>query len=79
MHGNVIELCLDWYQADLGTAAVIEPVGPTSDVSGLGRVTRGGGMAGLWTKSRSAYRSYLAEGTSNLSTGYRFMCDAVVK
>ena len=79
MHGTIIEICLDWYQDDLGTAAVIEPVGPTSNVSGLGRVTRGGGMAGKWTKARSAYRGYLDETGSNLSTGYRFMCDAVVK
>ena len=79
MHGTIIEICLDWYQADLGTAHVLEPVGPASDVSGLGRVTRGGGMVGKWTKARSAFRGYFAEGNSDLSTGYRFMCDAVVK
>ena len=79
MHGTIIELCLDWYVADLGDQPVIEPVGPASNESGLGRVTRGGGMAGKWTKARSAFRGYLAESDSNLSTGYRFMCDAVVK
>ncbi len=56
MHGNVYEWCLDWYQEDLGSSAVTDPVGASS---GSARAVRGGG----WYNSRaqdcrSAYRDY---------------------
>ena len=40
MHGNVVEWCLDWWQDNLSTTAVIDPVGRSS---GDVRVVRGGG------------------------------------
>jgi formylglycine-generating enzyme required for sulfatase activity len=47
MHGNVREWCLDRYKSDLGTSAVVEPVGPSKSESSYSssrryRVSRGG-------------------------------------
>lgn len=58
MHGNVAEWCLDWYQADLGTSEVSDPVGPTS--SSKGRVIRGG----CWNLSASYCRAAFRTGYS---------------
>lgn len=60
MHGNVSEWCLDWWVADLGTSAQIDPKG---GASGSYRLVRGGCWycggniyAGRPTACRSAYR-----------------------
>ena len=61
MHGNVAEWCLDWWQGNLGTAAVTDPKGATS---GSSPITRGGcwnGYRGIdypavAAACRSAYR-----------------------
>ncbi len=50
MHGNVVEWCLDWLNLDLGSRAVIDPVGPTSG-SWSYRVLRGGGSSGYYSSS----------------------------
>ena len=62
MHGNVAEWCLDWWQDNLSTTSVIDPVGRSS---GNYRVMRGGSWfsdyyrgSGHAAKCRSAYRSY---------------------
>ncbi len=53
MHGNVYEWCLDWYQSDLGTSPVTDPVGASSDSP---RVMRSGsGNSDAWRR-RSANR-----------------------
>ena len=54
MHGNVMEWCLDWYQKDLGTDPVTDPLG-----AGFGkyRVLRGGSWLDDAYSCRSAYRS----------------------
>ena len=60
MHGNVGELCLDWWQDNLGTEAVTDPKGATS---GHCRIVRGGcwsrsnGSSGHASGCRSAARS----------------------
>ena len=56
MHGNVYEWCLDWYQEDLGSSAVTDPVGASS---GSDRVVRGGGWDEEALRCRSAYRHNL--------------------
>ena len=53
MHGNVWELCLDWYKSDPGSSAVTDPKGPDS---GSSRVVRGGGWRHDAQRCRSAYR-----------------------
>ena len=52
MHGNVWEWCLDRYQEDLGSDAVIDPVGPKTWEG----VIRGGCWAKIARFSRSADR-----------------------
>ena len=72
MHGNVEEWCLDWYQADLGTLPVSDPIGPES---GTSRLLRGGG----WTSTdplvcRSAGRYRTAPNDVSGGTGLRIIC-----
>ena len=55
MHGNVWELCLDWYVDNLGFDPVTDPLGPET---GTQRVLRGGCYRDFEEKCRSAYRSY---------------------
>jgi len=54
MHGNVWELCLDWYADNLGTSALVNPKGPAPTGS---RVRRGGAYNGRAQLCRSAVRS----------------------
>ncbi|MCQ2396415.1 MAG: formylglycine-generating enzyme family protein [Lentisphaeria bacterium] len=59
MHGNAWEWCLDWYSENLGTAAVIDPVG---EKSGKYRVLRGGSWLVGTQDCRSATRAYNISG-----------------
>jgi formylglycine-generating enzyme required for sulfatase activity len=63
MHGNVKEWCLDWLQKKLGTASVVDPVGPASGDSG-NRVAR----AGSWYNQAAGCRSPVREGGSPSGT-----------
>lgn len=64
MLGNVNEIVRDWYVANLGTAAVVEPVGPAN---GSNRVRKGGAYNGQ-RDPRAAYRNTT---TSSPSIGLR--------
>ena len=64
MHGNVLELCQDWY-GEYPSGAATDPTGPTS---GSMRVFRGGSFGNLAAACRSANRF---EGGSNGSIGFR--------
>ena len=60
MHGNVAEWCLDWWVANLGSSAKVDPKGASS---GSYRLVRGGCWegnqnAGYAAACRSAYRSF---------------------
>ncbi|MBR4170067.1 MAG: SUMF1/EgtB/PvdO family nonheme iron enzyme [Kiritimatiellae bacterium] len=74
MSGNVYEICLDWYQAHLGTAAVTNPVGPAS---GSYIVARSCGWGGGCSSARTAFR---LEHTLHTKTfqdggyGFRIFC-----
>ena len=68
MYGNALEHCLDWYTADLGSAAVTDPKGPSS---GSVRVVRGGsGFRDAWY-CRSACRCGNAQ--TNQEYGFRIV------
>ena len=56
MHGNVWEWCLDKYAEDLGTDAVTDPAGASSNTTE--RVKRGGGGNSIASRCRAAYRSH---------------------
>ncbi|MBP5627270.1 formylglycine-generating enzyme family protein [bacterium] len=68
MHGNAIEHCLDWYSADLGSAAVTDPKGPSA---GSVRVVRGGGAQRDAWYCRSACRQGNAQ--TNQEYGFRIV------
>jgi len=52
MHGNVSELCSDWWSDSYSSSAVTDPTGPSN---GSYRVTRGGGFSFFAQNLRSAY------------------------
>ena len=53
MHGNMYELCLDWFQYDLGTETAKDPKGAKS---GTSHVFRGGGWGSSAYECRSSKR-----------------------
>ena len=62
MHGNVLEVCSDWYGEKLSSG--VDPVGPNA---GSGRVLRGGSWYGVASDRRSASRVYI-------NPAFRFDC-----
>ena len=75
MHGNVWELCEDWYQADYyqelvdGGQPVIDPL-CENPRSGR-RVGRGGGWNGDAGVCRSGFRTWIFPGFRGISLGFR--------
>ncbi len=70
MHGNVWEVCLDWYKVDLGSAAETDPVGPNGVGPGRPplRVMRGGAYSLPAADLRSAIRRNMVA-TNQLAGG----------
>ena len=67
MHGNVWELCLDWY-GDYPKGDVTDPKGPET---GTGRVNRGGSWFVEPHLIRSAFRSGDVPSGRNANLGFR--------
>ena len=72
MHGNVWELCRDWYGVWYGSkyppGTVTDPSGPRS---GSHRVYRGGSWNNSPQNCRSAYRNYNTPSNRNNNLGFR--------
>ncbi|MDR3020012.1 MAG: SUMF1/EgtB/PvdO family nonheme iron enzyme [Treponema sp.] len=69
MHGNVWELCWDWYGA-YPNGARTDPIGASS---GTNRVGRGGGWSDSATEVRSACRSGNAPSRQRNNVGFRIV------
>jgi formylglycine-generating enzyme required for sulfatase activity len=67
MHGNVREICQDWY-GDYSTGSVVDPVGPDS---GQDRVWRGGTWGATPTDCRCGERSRGRHANANFRLGFR--------
>jgi len=81
MHGNVYELCLDWYQASvpksLGAAPNISLSNPSKCLDGStgnAKVKRGGAYTHAYYHGRSASRNSDAPGTQYNNIGCRVIC-----
>ncbi len=69
MHGNVSELCQDWY-GDYPSSQTKDPHGPAS---GIDRVVRGGGWDAQARHCRSACRGALSPGEHSYGVGFRLV------
>ncbi len=73
MLGNVSEFCLDWFDLDLGTASVTDPIGPTE---GSCRAVRGGRFNRDALECRSAAReNWMKPDDAKNYLGFRLACD----
>jgi len=70
MHGNVWEWCQDYWQAELGTQAVTDPI-TTTDGGENRRVLRGGSWFYGGRSCRSAIRNRLPAGNRDSDCGFR--------
>ena len=71
MHGNVMEWCLDWYQFDLGSDPVTDPVGSDHMIGGDGRCCRNTSFFESANKCRSAERNAFKSPADYDDIGFR--------
>ena len=85
MHGNVLEWCLDWYQANInayGGNVNISPSDPTktlSDAVVTDRIMRGGCWSFEAKNARPANRAHFPPNTRNVAFGFRVVCTAELR
>ena len=72
MHGNLAELCLDYYADYSSSDAVTDPVGPST---GTLRVKRGGSWQDIASECRSARRVGVDSNFHNQGTGFRVVVE----
>ncbi|MBQ7555632.1 formylglycine-generating enzyme family protein [bacterium] len=72
MHGNLAELCLDYYADYSGSAAVTDPKGPST---GTLRVKRGGSWQDIASECRSARRVGVDSNFHNQGIGFRVVVE----
>jgi len=72
MHGNVWEICRDWYGAYVTT--MVE--NPTGVSAGWDRVCRGGSYVENAQFCRSAYRHHRSPDVADDNKGFRLFCEA---
>lgn len=78
MHGNVWELCLDWFSENYyASSPALDPPGPESSSENY-RSTRGGRFSGPAVSARSASRAYTVHNKTSTEDGFRLACPAVV-
>ena len=82
MHGNVMEWCLDWYEADITTYGGVvnvdlsTPTNTLSGVAGATRVLRGGSWYDAAGYCRAAHRLNAASTSHPSSNGFRLALPA---
>jgi formylglycine-generating enzyme required for sulfatase activity len=69
MHGNVSELCRDWY-GEYPPDQITDPKGPSS---GIDRAVRGGGWDSKARHCRSACRGAVSSGQKINDVGFRLV------
>ena len=70
MHGNVWELCADYWKEEYPSWSVTDPTGPSN---GSRRVSRGGGWDNGAVDCRSAFRYYFEPGYRGSILGFRVL------
>ncbi len=67
MHGNVYELCYDWYRI----YPTVNQNNPIGSAIGLGPICRGGSWLSQAQDCRSAHRIYINQNDGSLTIGFR--------
>ena len=81
MHGNVDELCRDFYNEGLSAKGVVDPFGANSsrDFSSSSRRVCRGGNFDAHSGLRSAYRGKVIPSTTYSTVGFRVYCSPVAQ
>ena len=79
MHGNIYELCRDWYAEGVSYSNGSCVTDPTGTSTGSTRVARGGSNGATAAQCRSAFRMGLSPSSGNAHVGFRISCPAVAK
>ena len=81
MHGNIWELCRDFFNGGLGSTGVIDPKGASTGYWGANTSrSRRGGWAGDGSAIRSAFRDSCQDpGTQDAGVGFRVFCSPVAE